>query len=135
MAGTDIVFGYNIRTYAPPPHSNIVAGEAAFISYHLGDAPAEIITAYMRRRAPNTPLTGEMFVSARDKYGLNQKGLFLMLALAQQDSLFGVKGRAVETRNCGNIGNDDEGHTRTYATWDDSVDAIAEWLSRHRVPA
>jgi hypothetical protein len=50
MAGTDIVFGYNIRTYAPPPHSNIVAGEAAFISYHLGDAPAEIITAYMRRR-------------------------------------------------------------------------------------
>ena len=136
MAGTDVVFGYNIKRYAPPPHSAIVSGMAAFISYHLGpDYTPHDITAYMRHRASDTPLTGEMFIVSRDNHGLDNKGLWLAMALIQQDTMYGTLGKGADLHNPGNVGDDDEGHTRDYGTWQNGVDAVFEWLKRHKVSA
>ena len=133
MAGTDIVFGYNIRRYAPPPHSAIIAGMAAFISYHLPDPEPVCITTYMQIRAFDTPLTGDMFITSRDNHSLDNKALWLAMALIQQDSMYGTKGEGSDLHNPGNVGDDDEGNTVDYGTWENGVDAVFEWLLKHKV--
>ena len=35
--------------------------------------------------------------------------------------------------NPGNVGNTDTGATRTYASWQEGVDAVASWLNNHRI--
>src|SRR3989344_180990 len=56
----------------------------------------------------------------------------LIMAIMEQDSHFGTVGLAVSTLNPGNVGNDDDGNTRTYESWQEGVTAVAELLSRHR---
>jgi hypothetical protein len=58
-----------------------------------------------------------------------------MLALCQQDTMYGTKGEGSRLHNPGNVGDDDEGHTRDYDTWEAGVDAVAAWLARHKVVA
>ncbi len=91
---------------------------------------AEKIDGYIKGKYPSSPVTGEMIESAALAYAVDER---LMMAIMEQDSRFGTAGLAVSTLNPGNVGNDDDGNTRTYGSWQEGVTAVAEWLSRHRI--
>jgi len=74
-----------------------------------------------------------MFLNAAQEWEIGKGGLYLMLALCQQDTMYGTLGEGARLHNPGNIGDDDEGHTVDYVTWQNGVNAVAEWLSRHKV--
>ena len=89
----------------------------------------EKIDDYIRSKSLGSPVTGEMIMSAAEAYIVDAR---LMMAIMEQDSRFGTVGVAVRTLNPGNVGNDDDGNTRTYESWQEGVTAVAEWLNRHR---
>lgn len=89
----------------------------------------EKIDAYIHKKYISSPVTGEMVMSAADAYNVDAR---LMMAIMEQDSRFGTAGVAVRTLNPGNVGNTDDGSTRTYDSWQEGVTAVAEWLNRHR---
>jgi len=89
----------------------------------------EKIDDYIKSKYWGSPVTGEMIMSAAEAYTVDTR---LIMAIMEQDSRFGTAGVAVRTRNPGNVGNDDDGNTRTYDSWQEGVTAVAEWLSRHR---
>ncbi len=90
---------------------------------------AEKIDAYIKSKYKSSPVTGEMILTAAHALAVDAR---LMMALMELDSRFGTAGIATSTLNPGNIGNDDDGNTRTYGSWQEGVTAVAEWLSRHR---
>jgi len=128
-----IISCFDISSYAPPPHAEIIAQEVSFIAGHLPILTASDIDAFIKHRAPDSPLTGQMFIDAANQYRISNDGLRLMLALCQQDTMYGTKGEGARLHNAGNVGDDDEGHTRDYGAWEAGVDAVASWLDRHRV--
>ena len=89
----------------------------------------EKIDDYIDGKYLSSQITGEMVMSAASAYSVDTR---LMMAIMEQDSSLGTAGVAVRTRNPGNVGNDDDGNTRTYESWQEGVTAVAEWLSRHR---
>ena len=89
----------------------------------------EKIDDYIKGKYSSSPVTGEMIMSAAEAYIVDVR---LMMAMMELDSRFGTVGVAVGTLNPGNVGNDDDGNTRTYESWQEGVTAVAEWLSRHR---
>lgn len=89
----------------------------------------EKIDTYIHKKYISSPVTGEMVMSASDAYNVDAR---LMMAIMEQDSRFGTAGVAVRTLNPGNVGNTDDGSTRTYDSWQEGVTAVAEWLNRHR---
>ena len=122
-----IVGGFDISSYATDPnHEASVAKIAA-------SAPPELdvskITSYIQSVAPDSPITGEMVVNSAKKFDVDHK---VLLALMQQDSAFGTKGKGSRTHNPGNVGNDDTGREVDYGSWEAGVDAVAGWLSRNR---
>lgn len=90
----------------------------------------EQIDNYIKGSYISSPVTGEMVMSAALAYAVDAR---LMMAIMEQDSRFGTAGLATSTLNPGNVGNDDDGNTRTYDSWQEGVTAVAEWLSRHRI--
>ena len=70
-----------------------------------------------------------MVNDAADKYGITPQ---LLLAVLQQDSLFGTKGLGAKTKNPGNYGNTDDGKIVVFKTWKAGVEAVAKWLSEHK---
>ncbi len=56
----------------------------------------------------------------------------LMLALMQNDSMFGTTGLGKKSNNPGNIGNDDDGNMIFYPTMADGVAAVARQLARYK---
>lgn len=90
---------------------------------------AESIEAYVKKAAPDSPLTGEMFFSSAQSYAVDVR---LMVALIELDSRFGTAGVAITTLNPGNVGNTGT-ETRNYPSWSEGTAAVAEWLSRHRI--
>jgi len=90
---------------------------------------AEKIDDYIKGKSLSSPVTGEMVTSAVSAYSVDAR---LTMAIMEQDSRFGTLGVAVRTLNPGNIGNDDDGNTRHYESWQEGVTAVAEWLNRHR---
>ena len=89
----------------------------------------EKIDRYIKSKYLSSPVTGEMIMSAASAYNADTR---LMMAIMEQDSSFGTLGIATGTLNPGNVGNDDDGNTHTYESWQEGVTAVAEWLSRHR---
>src|SRR3989344_6172378 len=89
----------------------------------------EKIDDYIKSKYLSSPVTGEMIMNAASAYNVDAR---LMMAIMEQDSSFGTAGKAVRTRNPGNVGNDDAGNTRAYESWQEGVTAVAAWLSRHR---
>ena len=69
-----------------------------------------------------------MFWNSASKYNVDVR---LVIALIQQDSQFATLGLAVTTFNPGNVGNDGT-NTHVYPSWEDGVDAVANWLNNHR---
>lgn len=127
--GSVAVLGeYDITPYATDPqHEEKIMNILSTMG--LMDT-AEHVDNYIKSKYANSPVTGEMIISAAKAYTVDAR---LMMAIMEQDSRFGTVGLAVSTTNPGNVGNDDSGNTRTYASWQDGVTAVAEWLSRHRI--
>lgn len=124
-----VVSGVNITKYATDPqHENKIAT----IVQKLETVPVtpQGIDSYIKKVAPNSPITGEMVTKASSKYNVDPK---LVVAIIQNDSSFGTKGKAVRTKNAGNYGNDDDGNLMTFDTWDSGIMAVAKWLEKNKV--
>lgn len=122
-----IVNGYDISAYATDALyeqkiTNILAFMPAFTN-------AADLSNYIQGIAPGAPVTGDMIFAAASRYSVN---IPLMVAIMQLDSAFGTKGVGANTNNPGNIGNTGTS-TQSFASWDEGVNAVAEWLSRHRI--
>lgn len=96
------------------------------------DSPQDV-DAYLHRVAPKTPLTGDMFYSAAQKYGIPVE---ITVAVAQAESSFcgrGLDGTTCGNKNVGNYGNMDDGRTKSFDTWEDGIDAMAKKIARSRL--
>lgn len=125
-----IVGGYDISSYATDPNhekrvQSILTGIGKFNT--VAD-----VDAYIKRKYPNSPITGQMIANAAGKYGVSWE---MMTAMMEQDSSMGTAGKGARTFNPGNVGNDDSGNIRNYGNWQSGVDAVANWLSRHKSTA
>lgn len=124
----DVLKYYDIVPYATDPlHETKIADILSLMGEM--NSPAAI-DAYIDKEAIASPVTAAMILNAATKYEVDVR---LMMALMEQDSRFGTAGLAIRTRNPGNVGNDDDGNTITYDTWDEGVEAVARWLSRNRI--
>lgn len=122
--GKEIVAGYDITSYATDPtHGQKIE---KIYSRIPNVATVNDIDSYIKKVAPKSPVSGIDVARASDKYGVDPK---LVIAMMVQDSSLGTAGKAVRTRNPGNVGNDDTGALRTYATWSEGVEAVAKNLA------
>jgi hypothetical protein len=122
-----IINGYDITSYATDPlHEQKIR---KILSYMPQMNNASDIDEYINKKAENSPVTGYMILSAANTYAVDAR---LMMAIMEQDSHFGTRGIAVRTLNPGNVGNNDDGDTRTYPSWEEGVIAVAKWLNSHR---
>src|SRR3989344_4219027 len=87
---------------------------------------AEKIDDYIKSKYSSSPVEGGMIMNAAQSYEVDAR---LMMAIMELDSRFGTAGIGVSTLNPGNVGNDDDGNTRTYSSWQEGVTAVAEWLN------
>lgn len=125
---TGIMLGYDISSYATDPlHEEKIADILNYIGNM--NTPSDI-DVYINNEAIASPVTGAMIYNSALKYGVDIR---LMMAIMELDSRFGTAGLAVNTLNPGNIGNNDDGEIRTYASWEEGVEAVAKWLDNHRV--
>lgn len=125
---TEPMTQYDITPYATDPlHEQKIADILSFMG--AMNTAAEI-DAYIANESIGSPLTGFMFLHAANTYTVDVR---LMMALIELDSRFGTVGVAIRTMNPGNVGNTDTGATRTYASWQEGVDAVASWLNNHRI--
>ncbi len=123
---TRCLLEYDITPYATDPYheakiQNILEKMGVMDS-------SDKIEAYIKKANPDSPLNGHMVWNAGQIY---QVDIRLMLAIMELDSRFGTLGIAVSTNNPGNVGNTGT-DTRTYPSWEEGVNAVAEWLTRHR---
>jgi len=129
MTGTDgsNIGGYDITSYATDPkHEQKVMSIYDSIIEIKDEKDAQSVIDDLNSKSP---ITGKMVYDSAKKYGVNPG---VMISLMQQDSSLGTAGLGLKTKNPGNVGNDDAGNIRTYKTWNDGVDAVAEWLSKHK---
>lgn len=75
-------------------------------------------------------VTGDMVYKAAKEYGVSMK---LMIALMQNDSMFGTTGLGKKTNNPGNIANNDAGNKQYYPTMREGVRAVARQLARYKI--
>ena len=122
------VFGeYDISSYATDPlHEQKIS---VILKNMPTLANSEEIDSYIQSIAPASPVTAAMVLAAVNAYHVD---LRMLLALMQQDSSFGTAGLATSTLNPGNVGNTGTA-IKYFASWQEGVMAVAEWLSRHRV--
>lgn len=117
---------YDISTYATDPlHEQKIADILQLMG--VMDSAGQI-DVYIDSEAISSPVTGQMVIDATIKYNVDRR---LTLAIMELDSRFGTAGVAVSTLNPGNVGNTGTS-TKIYNSWTEGVDAVAEWLSRHR---
>ena len=123
----DALNEYDITSYATDPLHERKISRILKAMGKMNNASE--IDEYIGIKAINSPVTGQMVVNSAGAYNVDVR---LIMAIMEQDSLFGTKGKAVRTLNPGNVGNDDSGNLRTYPSWAEGVIAVAEWLDRHR---
>jgi hypothetical protein len=122
-----IINGYNVSAYATDALyeqkiQTIVSTLPVFVE-------AFDVDVYIQDRAPGSGVTGDMVFAATNQYSID---LPLLVAIMQNDSQFGTKGVGATTFNPGNVGNTGSA-THSFASWEEGVMAVAEWLSRHKV--
>lgn len=122
-----VINGYDISAYATDvlyeeKINKILANMPTFTV--VGD-----IDIYIQNFAQESPVTGEMIYFAVQKYGVD---LPLTVAIIQNDSNFGTMGVGARTFNPGNVGNTGLAE-QMYPSWTAGVEAVADWLNRHRV--
>lgn len=126
---TSGVSGYDISSYATDPEHEAKIQQILNVMPPL--TTAEEIDVYIKASAPDSPVTGTMVFDACNKYGVS---VSLALAIMQQDSQFGTAGVAVRTMNPGNVGNTGSAE-HAFASWQEGVEAVAQWLADHRIGA
>lgn len=122
-----IVNGYDISAYATDPnHEQKIQNLVNLMPAMVNNVD---IDNYIQSVAVGSPVTGNMVIVSADKFKIDMP---LLLAIMQNDSEFGTTGIGARTNNPGNVGNTGT-QERSYATWDEGVDAVANWLNNHRV--
>jgi len=122
-----IVGGFNISSYATKPTHE---AEVASLLNGIGKFETlDDVSNYIKKTAPNSPITADMISKTSAKYGVPWE---MLVAMMQEDSSLGTQGKAVRTFNPGNVGNDDSGNLKNYGNWQSGVDAVGNWLSKHR---
>lgn len=123
---TRCLLEYDITSYATDPYHEV---KIQNILEKMGIMDSsEKIESYIKKANPDSPLNGYMVWNAGQIYRVDIR---LMLAIMELDSRFGTLGVAVSTNNPGNVGNTGT-QIRNYSSWEEGVNAVAEWLSRHR---
>lgn len=122
-----VVGGYDISSYATDPlHEDKVSN----ILQNIGKmTDLSQVSSYIKSKYPTSPITAQMISQTSQKYGVPWE---MLIAMMEQDSSLGTKGKATRTFNPGNVGNDDSGNLRNYGTWQAGVDAVGDWLARHK---
>lgn len=131
-----LIGGYDFANYATSP-DHIPAVKKIYSETPLmlsaSDVQMEINRAMKvvdQTGRIKSPITGQMVWKAAEKYKVNPA---IMIAEMRKDSTLGTQGIAVETKNPGNVGNNDLGNKVYYKTWDEGVDALAQFLSTKKV--
>lgn len=122
-----IVNNYDISAYATDP-----LHEQKIQSIVDSMPPVNVdleIDNYIQQITPGSPITGQMVMNAANQYTVN---IPLLLAIMQNDSSFGTAGIGARTFNPGNVGNTGYAE-QSFPSWQDGVNAVAEWLDKHRV--
>ena len=83
-----------------------------------------IIDKYSKGKSP---LTAENYIKVSNETGVP---IELLLVQGIQESNFGTAGRAVRTKNVGNVGNTDDGSARNMDSWEDGLRAQANLLKK-----
>ena len=121
---------YDIKSYATDPTHE---AKIQSILNNVGQLKSIAdIDNYISSVVPNSPVTGQMIANSASKYGVSWE---MMVAIMQQDSSFGTAGKAVRTKNPGNVGNTDSGGTQTFVSWQAGVDAVAKNLAWRKTTA
>lgn len=122
-----IVNGYDISAYATDPsHEQKIQN---LVNTIPPMAYSTDVDNYIQSVAVGSPVTGDMVIVSADNYKIDMP---LLLAIMQNDSEFGTTGIGARTNNPGNVGNTGYAE-KSYSTWDEGVDAVANWLNNHRV--
>jgi len=122
------VGGYDISRYATDPnHETAVA--AIYEKMPAFNSPDQI-DFYIKETNPESPITGDMVLKAAQDKGVDPR---MLMSIMQQDSSLGTAGKGARTNNPGNVGNDDTGKEVTFATVQEGVNAVADWLSKNKV--
>ena len=117
------IAGFNIGSYATG------AGHEKIVQSIYQALQNKEIGKHIQTVAPKAAVTEEMIQRSAGKHGVDAR---LMTALMQADSHFGTKGKGRRTLNPGNVGNTDSGATKKFSSWDEGVDAVAQWLANNR---
>lgn len=124
---TACMTAYDISSYATDPlHEQKIANILQTMS---AMADSSEIDLYIDSKAISSPVTAMMILNAVQEYPVDVR---LLMAIMELDSRFGTAGVAVDTMNPGNVGNTGTA-IRNYASWQEGVTAVAEWLYKHRV--
>ncbi len=121
------VGGFDISTYATDP--NHEAAVATIVDRIGQFNSVKDMDAYIQKVAPGSPVTGAMVANASQQFQVPWE---ILVAMMQQDSNLGTAGKGAKTFNPGNVGNDDAGNVRNYGSWQAGVNAVGDWLAKHR---
>lgn len=122
-----IVNGYDISAYATDAlHEQKTQ---SIVNAMPAMTLASDIDTYIGSLVENSPVTGEMIMTAAALYNVD---IPLIIAIIQNDSSFGTLGVGARTNNPGNVGNTGFAE-QMYPSWQEGVSAVADWLNRHRV--
>lgn len=122
-----IVNGYDISAYATDAlHEQKIQ---SIVNAMPAMTIASDIDTYIGSLVENSPVTGEMIMTAAALYSVD---IPLIIAIIQNDSSFGTLGVGARTNNPGNVGNTGFAE-QMYPSWQEGVTAVADWLNRHRV--
>ncbi|QQR82433.1 hypothetical protein IPJ70_04125 [Candidatus Campbellbacteria bacterium] len=123
---TRVLLEYDIAPYATDPEHEM---KIQSILEKMGPMSSpDQIDLYIQSAVPGSPVTGAMVFAAAARYAVDAR---LMLALMENDSMYGTLGVGARTFNPGNVGNTGT-KERMYPSWEEGVGAVALWLSRHR---
>jgi hypothetical protein len=123
---------YNIKSYATAPHHEKVVDSAYKTILKIPTLSAESINDYMKKNsgADKVPFSGEDIINVANKYNVDPAAI---MAIIQVDSSFGTKGKAVRTKNAGNVGNTDSGASKYFKTWKEGLDAVGKQLAKRKI--
>lgn len=128
VAGSVIVLNeYDLSTYATDPDYEKKINS---ILDQIGElSVVDDIETHIQSVVSGAPVTGQMVMNSATKYAISVR---LLTAMLELESRFGTAGVGASTNNPGNVGNTGT-DTQTFGSWQEGVEAVAEWLSRHRV--
>lgn len=125
VGGIDFGAANGVGAYASDVNGEVTGVSRAYATLSAGTD----ISTYIQNNAPNSPVTASMINSAAAANGIDPNILAAVLA---NESNFGTAGAGAKTMNPGNVGNTDNGSTKTMSSWQAGVDAAAKQLARRK---